>query len=97
VALKKFRVVFSPTAQKQIEGLETEDALQVVRDIKGYLETAPFPFGKPRIKKLIGFDLPLYRLRSGDFRAYYRIVAQEVVILVVTHKKESDKILKKLR
>ncbi len=94
---KRFRVQFSPTAQQQIEGLETDDALQVARDIKSYLETSPLPFGKTRIKKLTGFDPPLYRLRSGDFRAYYRIVSHEVVILAVTHKKDSEKVLKKLR
>ncbi len=80
-----------------MEGLETEDALQLARDIKSYLEASPIPFGKTRIKKLTGFDPPLYRLRSGDFRAYYRIISQEVVILAVTHKKDSEKILKKLR
>lgn len=80
-----------------MEGLETEDALQVARDVKSYLETSPLPFGKTRIKKLIGFDPPLYRLRSGNFRAYYRIIPQDVVILAVTHKKDSEKILKKLR
>ena len=95
--LKRFRVIFSPPAQKQIEGLETEDALQLARDIKSYLETSPLPFGKTRIKKLTGFDPPLYRLRSGDFRAYYRILSQEVIILAITHKKDSEKVLKKSR
>ena len=94
---KKFRILLGPTAQRQIEGLETERALQVTKDIKSYLETAPLPFGKTRIKKLFSFDPPLYRLRSGDFRAYYRIVSHEVVILTITHKKESEKVLRNLR
>jgi mRNA-degrading endonuclease RelE of RelBE toxin-antitoxin system len=37
-----------------------------------------------------------YRLRSGDFRAYYRIVSSNVIILAMTHKKDSEKILKKI-
>jgi mRNA-degrading endonuclease RelE of RelBE toxin-antitoxin system len=44
---------------------------------------------------LTGFEPPLYRLRSGAFRAYYRIISGEVIILAITHKKESDKVLKK--
>lgn len=94
---KKFEVVFSPAAQRDIERLEVEEALQVAQDIKRYQETSPFPFGKNRIKKLTGFSPPLYRLRSGDFRAYYRIVNKEAIILAVTHKKDSEKLLKKIK
>jgi mRNA-degrading endonuclease RelE of RelBE toxin-antitoxin system len=62
-----------------------------------YLELSPLPIGKTRIKKLTGFAPPLYRLRSGDFRAYYRIISKPIVILAITHKKDSEKLLKKLR
>ncbi len=94
---KKFKVVLSPSAQRGIERHEAEDALQLVKDVKKYLETSPLPFGKTRIKKLTGFAPPLYRLRSGDFRVYYRIISKEVVILAITHKKDSEKFLKKVR
>lgn len=77
--------------------MEAKGALQLAKDIKSYLETSPLPFGKTRIKKLSGFVPPLYRLRSGDFRAYYRIASREVVILAITDKRDSEKILKKLR
>ncbi|MBI5676742.1 MAG: type II toxin-antitoxin system RelE/ParE family toxin [Nitrospirae bacterium] len=94
---KRFRVIFSPQAQREIERLETNDALQLAKDIKSYLETSPLPFGKSRIKKMSGYNPPLYRLRSGDFRAYYKILSDDVIILAVTHKKDAEKLLKKLR
>lgn len=94
---KKFKVVFTSSAQRDIERFEVDDALQLAKDVKTYLETSPLPFGKTRIKKMSGFNPPLYRLRSGDYRAYYRILPAEVVILAITHKKDSEKILKKLR
>ena len=94
---RRFNVIFSVSAQREIEKLEIEDALQLARDIKNYLEPSPLPFGKTRIKRLTGFDPPLYRLRSGDFRAYYRIVSQDVVILAITHKKDSEKYLRKFK
>lgn len=72
---KKFDVLFSPAALRDIEQLGTADALQLAS----------------------GYRPPLYRLCSGDFRAYYRIHAREVVILTITHKKDSEKILKKLK
>ncbi|HAP67724.1 MAG TPA: hypothetical protein DCQ99_08090 [Nitrospinae bacterium] len=94
---KKFKVIFSPSARREIELFEADDAIQLAKDIKTYLETSPLPFGKSRIKKMTGYNPPLYRLRSGDFRAYYRIYPHEVIILVITHKKDSEKFLKKLR
>jgi mRNA-degrading endonuclease RelE of RelBE toxin-antitoxin system len=94
---KKFRVIFSPSAQRGMEGLQIDDALQLAKDIKSYLETSPLPFGKTRIKKLTGFVPPLYRMRSGDFRVYYRIISKAVIILAITHRKDSEKFIKKLR
>lgn len=95
--LKRFNVIFGPSAQREIERLEADDAIQLARDIKTDLQTSPLPFGKSRIKKLTAYNPPLCRLRSGDFRAYYRIISEDVVVLTITHKKDSEKILKKLR
>jgi len=94
---KKFKVIFSAPVLREIERLETDTALQLAKDIKSHLETSPLPIGKRRIKKLTGYKPPLYRLRSGDFRAYYRILPDSIVILAITHKKDSEKLLKKLR
>jgi mRNA-degrading endonuclease RelE of RelBE toxin-antitoxin system len=97
VGEKRFKIIFSPAAQRDIERFEADEGLQLARDIKTYLELSPFPLGKTRIKKLTGFIPPLYRLRSGDFGVYYRIVGKEIVILATTHKKDSEKCLKKIR
>jgi mRNA-degrading endonuclease RelE of RelBE toxin-antitoxin system len=93
---KRLRVVFSPAAVRDVEGVETGAAIRLIKDIKTYLEVPPVPFGKSRIKKMSGFDPDLFRLRSGDFRAYYRICGEDVVILAVTHRKDSDKRLKRI-
>lgn len=97
MAQKRFEVIFSPSAQRELERLEVDIALQITKSMKTYLETSPLPFGKTRIKKLTGFDPPLYRLRSGDFRVYYRILSRKIIILSITHKKDSEKVLKKLK
>jgi mRNA-degrading endonuclease RelE of RelBE toxin-antitoxin system len=93
---KRLKVVFSPAAVRDVEGLDVVVAIPLVRDIQTYLETRPIPIGKSRIKKLSGLDPPLYRMRSGDFRAYYRICGGEVVILAVTRRKDSAKRLKRI-
>jgi mRNA-degrading endonuclease RelE of RelBE toxin-antitoxin system len=74
-----------------------DTSLRIAGDIKNYLEISPLTFGKSRIKKLTGFHPPLYRMRSGNFRTYYRIISSDVVILAITHKKDSEKTLKNLK
>ena len=76
-----------------MERLERRLSLRVCQDISSYLETNPTPIGKPRIKKLSRFHPPLYRMRNGDIRVYYRFQQGEVVILAVRRKKESEKFL----
>lgn len=93
----KFRVVYSAAAQADLERLAPEDAIQIVTDAATHLSDSPLPIGKARLKRLSGFKPPLYRLRSGDFRAYYRICGTEVVILRVTDRKDAEKLLKRLR
>nr|MBP7323393.1 type II toxin-antitoxin system RelE/ParE family toxin [Deltaproteobacteria bacterium] len=93
---KKFNIIFAPSAERDINRFPAEAGMQLVKDIRLYLESSPLEFRKTRIKKLTGFSPPLYRLRSGDFRAYYRIIGRTVVILAITHKKDSAKFLKSL-
>ena len=94
---KDYRLTFAPPAIRDMERLGREAALQLAKDINAYLKTSPMPIGKSRIKKLTNFSPPLYRLRSGDFRAYYRIMERDVVILAVVHRKEGEKVLKKMK
>jgi len=96
VSARKLRVVLAGSAERDLEGLEPTLALLPCRDIASYLESNPLPIGKPRIKRLAGFSPPLYRLRSGDFRAYYRVSQGEVVVLAIRNKKDSDKFLKRI-
>jgi mRNA-degrading endonuclease RelE of RelBE toxin-antitoxin system len=93
----KFRVVYSAAAQADLERLDPDDAIQIVADAAAHLSNSPLPIGKSRLKRLAGFSPPLYRLRSGDFRAYYRIHGTEVVLLRITDRKDADKLLKRLR
>jgi mRNA-degrading endonuclease RelE of RelBE toxin-antitoxin system len=93
----RVKVVYSPAAQTDLERLDPNDAIQVITDAKTHLSDSPLPIGKSRLKRLSGFTPPLYRLRSGNFRAYYRICGTEVVILRVTDRKDAEKLLKRLR
>jgi mRNA-degrading endonuclease RelE of RelBE toxin-antitoxin system len=94
--IKRFEVRYSSLAERDISDMGFGKSVQIVDDITTYLEINPYPLGKPRIKKLAGFDPPLYRLRSGDLRAFYRIEGDQVIILAVRHKKDSERFLKRI-
>jgi len=94
---KRFKILLNAAAKRDLMTLESEQALQIAQDIRAYLEVNPIPFGKPRLKKLLGFEPPIYRLRSGDFRAFYRIEGDQVIILAVRPKKDSEKFLKRIQ
>jgi len=89
-----FTIEFVRTSEREIRELPAADARMILREIQSRLSSKPFKGSKTRIKRLVGFTPPLYRLRVGDYRVYYRIVAQQVVVLTVLHKKDSERWLK---
>ena len=85
-----FIIEFARESDREIRELPAADARMILQEIQSRLSSEPFKGSKTRIKRLVGFTPPLYRLRVGDYRAYYRIVAQQVVVLIVSHKKDGE-------
>lgn len=92
--MEKFEVVFTETAAKDLEKLDPQTRFRILGTAK-VLEVSPFPRGT-FIKRLRGSRTPLYRLRVGDFRIIYRIVARKVIVLMVVDRKDLEKELKKI-
>lgn len=90
-----WKIDFVREAVREIKALPSADARTILQEIQIRLSTQPFKGSKTRIKRLVGFHPPLYRLRIGAYRAYYRIEAPRVVILSVLHKKDSARWLKR--
>jgi mRNA-degrading endonuclease RelE of RelBE toxin-antitoxin system len=97
VSSRRFRIVLANAARRDLERLDRDHSLQVCKDISAYLEINPGPIGKSRINKLSGFYPPLYRLRSGDLRVYYRLKEGDVVIMAVRSRKDSEKFLSRIK
>ena len=72
-----YKILFTSKARKQINNLPRPVAKRIVEKIQDLAED---PFSRD-IKKLV--DIPLYRLRVGDYRIIFDIKADELVILVV--------------
>jgi mRNA-degrading endonuclease RelE of RelBE toxin-antitoxin system len=90
----RFSIEVSPHAERDIAKLPNAIARLILEEIRARLSTEPTREMKTRVKRLIGFSPPLCRLGVGDYRVYYRVTLQRIVILSVFHKKDSDRWLK---
>lgn len=92
---RRFSIEVAPHAERDLAKLPHAISRLLLEEIKIRLAVQPLQEMKTRIKRLIGFAPPLYRLRVGDYRVYYRVVLQHVIILGAFHKKDSDRWLKR--
>jgi len=92
---RRFSIEVSPHAERDLAKLPGVIARLILEEIRARLSVEPIRESKTRIKRLTAFAPPLYRLRAGDYRVYYRVPLQHVVILSVFHKKDSDRWLKR--
>ena len=92
---RRFSIEVASPAERDLAKLPSAITRLILEEIDTRLSTEPIREIKTRIKRLTGFAPPLYRLRVGDYRVYYRVVLQHVVILGVFHKKDSDRWLKR--
>ena len=96
-AQKEFRVELGTGAERDLGALPTNIQRVVLAEITLRLRSEPYREIKTRIKRLTGIIPPLYRLRVGDYRVYYRILEDRVVVLAMMHKKDSERWLKRIR
>ena len=96
-AQKEFRVELSAGAVKDLGALPATTQRAVLAEITLRLRLEPYREIKTRIKRLTGMIPPLYRLRVGDYRVYYRIYQDRAVVLATLHKKDSERWLKRVR
>lgn len=54
-----------------------------------HLRHEPDRASRSRIKRLRGRQSATYRLRVGDFRIFYDVAEEEVVIIAVLHKRDT--------
>ncbi|MEV5839563.1 type II toxin-antitoxin system RelE/ParE family toxin [Nocardia sp. NPDC052112] len=76
----KYRFEFTPEAQQDIRNIPKTDAIRLLQELAQLGDPyAPNNAIRPMAAEYAGF----YRLRSGDYRAIYRIENNRLVILVI--------------
>jgi mRNA-degrading endonuclease RelE of RelBE toxin-antitoxin system len=87
-------VQLTRAASSDLDRLAATDRASVLHDLR---TLADAPIGPPpRIKRLKGLGFPLYRLRSGGFRALYRIDGPVVTIMRVIDRRDLERTLRRL-
>ena len=64
---RRFSIEVSPHAEHDLAKLPGAIARLILEEIRARLSTEPVREIKARVKRLIGFSPPLYRLRVGDY------------------------------
>jgi mRNA interferase RelE/StbE len=90
-----FSVQLTGAAEDDLNQIPIEIRKDILSDVR-QLSSAPFP-PRTQVKKLKGFKLPLYRLRTGDYRIIYRVEAGTVFIMRVIGRKDLERIIKRLK
>ena len=89
------RVEVARPAQTHLAKLPPDLRLKILHELQALGEN-PFP-GPPKSKRLVGFKVPTFRLRIGDYRTVYRIIEDVIVILAIVARKDLDRIIRALR
>ena len=69
----------------------TEQAADDLESITDFIaHDIPVRISKSRIKRLRNVEHPQYRLRLQDFRVFYDVEDQDVVVLAIVPKEDAD-------
>jgi len=87
--LANYKIAETETFEKKIKTLKYRNLYSKITDyVYPILRTNPF-FG-PNIKKLKGEFKEIYRFRIGDYRLFYKISEETVIVFIVDIESRKD-------
>lgn len=87
--MTKFEVLLSETARKQLGEMGAKDEARMRRALE---RVASQPYRRRSgadLKKLVGTNPAMYRLRVGDWRALYFIVGTEIRVTSIRRRENA--------
>ncbi len=85
-----YDIRYSDEAIEQLKGLRAFDRTAILDQIEQVLGVNPTTESKARIKRLHEPAPTQYRLRVGEFRVFYDVDGQAVLIIQVLSKQDSS-------
>ena len=87
--MANYKIAETETFEKKIKTLKYKNLYSKITDyVYPILRTNPF-FG-PNIKKLKGDFKEIYRFRIGDYRLFYKISEETVIVFIVDIESRKD-------
>lgn len=87
--MANYKIAETETFEKKIKTIKYKNLYSKITDyVYPILRTNPF-FG-PNIKKLKGEFNELYRFRIGDFRLFYKVSEETVIVFIVDIESRKD-------
>ena len=87
---KKFNVLLSKTAVKQLKLLQKKVRYAIRKTLAGLAEDPFTSRSGCDIKKLHGSKDPVfYRLRVGEYRVIYTVIQKDVKVTEILHRKKA--------
>ena len=86
----RHEIIFAPEALDDLKRLRKVDAAMILDEVELHLRHAPESVSKSRIKRLRELRSPQYRLRIGDWRAFYDVAEGEVRVRGVVKKSDAS-------
>lgn len=85
------KVIISPRAEKQLRQLSKVDQISIAKKIRDIGKNKKVS-GEEKLK---GFR-SIYRVRIGDYRIVYKRTSKDIYIILIAHRKNIYKILRRL-
>lgn len=80
--MTKYKIAETETFEKKIKSLKYKNLYSKIKDyVYPILRANPY-FG-PNIKKLKGEYKDIYRYRIGDYRLFYKIAEETVIVFII--------------
>jgi mRNA interferase RelE/StbE len=86
----RYEVIVAPSAASDYRALPARRRAEVHDALETHLRHEPTKVSKSRVKRLRGLSRPRYRLRVGDIRVFYDVVATEVQVLAIVTKAQAQ-------
>lgn len=86
----RYEIIVAASAARDYRTLPARRRAEVHDALEIHLRHEPTKISKSRIKRLRGLSRSQYRLRVGDIRVFYDVVATEVQVLAIVTKAQAQ-------
>jgi mRNA-degrading endonuclease RelE of RelBE toxin-antitoxin system len=85
----RYEIIFAPEAIDDLKRLRKADTGAILDSIELHLRHAPEFASKSRIKRLRELNSPQYRLRIDEYRVFYDVEGNDVLVRGIVRKSDA--------